>query len=61
MTKYKWIKIKDVTGYEYEFEDAEMKDTFTDVIVYFIAPVGKIKKVFPKRNVISFECVLEEA
>lgn len=53
--KYKWIKIKDVLGEKYEFEDCEMSEAFGKVVVYFQAPLGVVKKEFVRKNLISIE------
>ena len=53
--KYKWIKLKDILGEKYEFEDCEVSEAFGKVIVYFQAPLGVVKKEFLRRNLISIE------
>ena len=55
MSKYKWIKIKDVRGDVYEFEDCEALSIFGVVIIFYEAPIGVVKKFFIKRNLISYE------
>lgn len=58
--KYRWIKLKDVTGETYEFEDCEMRETFLSIIIFFVAPIGTVKKVFFKRSLVSFEFLRNE-
>lgn len=56
-TKYKWIKLKDVLGETYEYEDCEMKETFLTLIIFFKAPVGVVKKMFFKNSLVNFEFI----
>ena len=55
--KYIWIKLKDICGETYEFEDCEVKDGPFAITVYFVAPLGTVEKVFLKRNLVSFEYI----
>ena len=57
--KYKWIRIRDIRGEEYEFEDSEFKTTPLTYIIFFKAPLGIVEACFTRSNVISIE-VLEE-
>lgn len=59
MTKYRWIKIKDVTGDTYEFEDCEMHAYFGRILVYYVAPIGVVKKIFFMKNLVSVEYLSE--
>ena len=57
--KYRWIKIKDVIGETYEFEDCEMKETFLTIIIFFKAPIGVVRKMFFKNSLVSFEYLVD--
>lgn len=58
--KYRWIKIKDVLGETYEYEDCEMRETFLTIIIFFKAPVGVVKKMFFKNSLVSFEFIKDD-
>ena len=53
--KMVWIKLKDICGDTFEFENCDVKEGPFAITVYFVAPLGTVKKVFLKKNLISFE------
>lgn len=55
MRNYKWIKITDINGETYEFEDCKMIEYFGSIVILFVAPLGTVRKTFYKRNIVSFE------
>ena len=57
--KFLWIKLKDICGETYEFEDCEVKEGPFAITVYYIAPIGTVRKMFFKRNIVSFEYLRE--
>lgn len=59
MKQYRWIKIKDVRGDTYEFEDCKVCSLPGQIIIFFTAPIGTVRKVFYKRNLVSFEYLAE--
>ena len=59
MTKYRWIKIKDVLGEIYEFEECNVSERPGTIIIFFVAPIGIVKKQFVKKNLVSFEYLIE--
>lgn len=57
--KLVWIKLKDITGETYEYEDCEMKEGPFSIIIFFVAPIGTVRKQFFKKNLVSFELLRE--
>ena len=53
--KLRWIRIKDVLGEIYEFEDCEASEAFGKLIIFYQAPLGLVKKEFVRKNLISIE------
>lgn len=58
--KYRWIKIKDVTGEEHEFEDADVSLFPGKIIIFYPAPLGLVRKDFYTSNVVSFERLTDD-
>ncbi len=57
MTKYRYLKIKDICGETYEFEDCKVDRYFGRLIVDYIVPIGTLRKIFFEKNLISWEFV----
>lgn len=55
MKKYRWIKIKDTCGDTYEFEDCVMYTFMGRITVFYVAPIGTVRKIFFTQNIISLE------
>lgn len=61
MTKLRYLKVKDICGETYEFEDCEVKRWLGEIIVTYIVPLGTLKKVFYEKNIISIEYLLDDS
>ena len=55
MAKKRFVKIKDVTGETYEFENCDMYTFIGKVVVYQPVPLGTLQKSFYKKNIIFIE------
>lgn len=58
--KYRWIRIKDITGEVFEFEDADLNELPGRLIIFFPAPLGTVRKDFYKRNLITIEKLVSD-
>lgn len=58
--QYRYVKIKDVTGETYEFEDCEAKEGLFSLIIFSKVPIGVMKQVFYKDNIIFASMLLDE-
>ena len=54
-----WIKLKDINGEEYSYEDCEITTLGSTITIFFTAPIGVVKKCFVKKNLVSYEYLLE--
>lgn len=54
MQKYKWIKVVDINGDKYEYENCEMFLFMGRVEITYSGPIGPVKTFFEERNIISF-------
>lgn len=57
MTKYRYLKVKDICGETYEFEDCKVCRYFGRLVVDYIVPIGTLRKIFFEKNLISWEFV----
>lgn len=55
MAKKRYVKIKDVTGETYEFENCDVDIFIGKVVVYHPVPLGMLQKNFYKKNIIFIE------
>lgn len=58
--KYRFVRIKDVSGEIHEFEDADVNEFFGKIIIFFPAPLGIVRKDFYTKNLISFERLTDD-
>lgn len=52
MMRFKYVKVKDVTGETFEYENCEVARYFNELHITYPVPLGTIKKVFNMKNII---------
>ena len=58
--KYKYIKIKDICGETYEYENCTISKCLGRIFISYPVPLGVINKTFIERNTIFIDYLVED-